>query len=57
MAPGQTELDLRIGAPGWQVVRITHRGHDVSASGIQTVAGQKVEDVRIVIAKTTETRR
>jgi hypothetical protein len=57
MAPGQTELDLRIGAPDWQVVRITHQGHDVSASGIQTVAGQKVENVRIVIAKTTETRR
>jgi hypothetical protein len=51
MMPGQTVIDFAPKAEGWQVKEILCNGQNIMHTGIDTQAGQDVNDVTIVVGK------
>ena len=55
MIPGETEIDFRPGDTSERLLKILYQGEDISKTGLVTKAGQKIDDVTIVIG--TSARR
>jgi hypothetical protein len=51
MKPGPTVIELMPGVPDKHVVHVRYQGKDMKDAGIDTVGGQKMENVQIVLGK------
>ena len=49
MAPGEITIDFRPRGSGARLAKILYQGQDISKSGLLAEAGQKIDDVTIVI--------
>ncbi len=49
MVPGETVIDFRPSRTGERLQKILYQGQDISRTGLVTKAGQKIDDVTIVI--------
>jgi hypothetical protein len=49
IVPGKTAIDFSPRGRGERVLKILYQGEDISKTGLVTEAGQKIDDVTIVI--------
>jgi protocatechuate 3,4-dioxygenase beta subunit len=57
MVPGKITIDFRPRGKGERLLKIVYQGQDISKTGLATEAGQKIDDVTIVIGTSGSNRQ